>query len=59
MIVTDRDYNIDYFGFKTLERSYLLKVDGEISETPWHLYMRVALGIWGDWENVQKTGYAF
>ena len=56
MIVTDRDYNIDYFGFKTLERSYLLKVDGEISETPQHLYMRVALGIWGDdWENVQKT----
>jgi len=56
MIVTDRDYNIDYFGFKTLERSYLLKVDGKISETPQHLYMRVALGIWGDdWENVQKT----
>ena len=56
MIVTDRDYNIDYFGFKTLERSYLLRVDGEISETPQHLYMRVALGIWGDdWENVQKT----
>ena len=56
MIVTDRDYNIDYFGFKTLERSYLLKVDGQISETPQHLYMRVALGIWGDdWENVQKT----
>ena len=56
MIVTDRDYNIDYFGFKTLERSYLLKVDGEISETPQHLYMRVALGIWSDdWENVQKT----
>ena len=56
MIVTDRDYNIDYFGFKTLERSYLLRVDGKISETPQHLYMRVALGIWGDdWENVQKT----
>ena len=56
MIVTDRDYNIDYFGFKTLERSYLLKVDGAISETPQYLYMRVALGIWADdWENVQKT----
>ena len=56
MIVGDRDYNIDYFGFKTLERSYLLKVGGKISETPQHLYMRVALGIWGeDWENVQKT----
>jgi ribonucleoside-diphosphate reductase alpha chain len=56
MIVGDRDYNIDYFGFKTLERSYLLKVDGEIAETPQYLYMRVALGIWGDdWDNVQKT----
>lgn len=56
MIVGDRDYNIDYFGFKTLERSYLLKVDGKISETPQYLYMRVALGVWGDdWDNVQKT----
>ena len=56
MIVGDRDYSIDYFGFKTLERSYLLKVDGKISETPQYLYMRVALGIWGDdWDNVQKT----
>ena len=56
MIVRDRDYNIDYFGFKTLERSYLLKVDEEVCETPQFLYMRVALGIWGeDWDNVQKT----
>ena len=56
MIVGDRDYNIDYFGFKTLERSYLLKVNGEVAETPQYLYMRVALGIWGDdWDNVQKT----
>ena len=56
MIMGDRDYNIDYFGFKTLERSYLLKVDGEIAETPQYLYMRVALGIWGDdWDNVQRT----
>lgn len=56
MIMGDRDYSIDYFGFKTLERSYLLKVDGQISETPQYLYMRVALGIWGDdWDNVQKT----
>ena len=56
MIVGDRDYSIDYFGFKTLERSYLLKVDGNIAETPQYMYMRVALGIWGDdWENVQKT----
>jgi len=56
MIVGDRDYNIDYFGFKTLERSYFLKVDEEIAETAQYLYMRVALGIWGDdWDNVQKT----
>ena len=56
MIVGDRDFNIDYFGFKTLERSYLLKVDGEVAECPQYMYMRVALGIWGDdWDNVQKT----
>ncbi|HIN88541.1 MAG TPA: ribonucleoside-diphosphate reductase subunit alpha [Nitrospinaceae bacterium] len=56
MIVGDRDFNIDYFGFKTLERSYLLKIDGEVSETPQYLYMRVALALWGDdFDNVQKT----
>lgn len=44
----DRDYaNIDYFGFKTLERSYLLKVNGKPVERPQHLFMRVALGIHG------------
>ncbi len=41
----ERDYNFDFFGFKTLERSYLLKVNGEIVERPQHLFMRVALGI--------------
>jgi ribonucleoside-diphosphate reductase alpha chain len=56
MIVHDRDFNFDYFGFKTLQKSYLLKIDGEIAETPQHLYMRVALGIWGDnLVEVQKT----
>jgi ribonucleoside-diphosphate reductase alpha subunit len=56
MIVGDRDYNIDYFGFKTLERSYFLKIDGEVAETPQYMYMRVAVGIWGeDFENVQRT----
>lgn len=56
MIIADRDYNLDYFGFKTLERSYLLKSDGHIVETPQYMYMRVAVGIWhGDLENVQKT----
>jgi ribonucleoside-diphosphate reductase subunit M1 len=39
------DYKFDYFGFKTLEKSYLLKVDGKIIERPQHLYMRVALSI--------------
>ena len=41
----DRDLNYDYFGFKTLEKSYLLRVDGEVFERPQHLLMRVALGI--------------
>ena len=43
----ERDYNIDYFGFKTLERSYLMRVDNKIIERPQHLFMRVALGIHG------------
>ncbi|WP_127126082.1 ribonucleoside-diphosphate reductase subunit alpha [Pseudoflavitalea rhizosphaerae] len=44
-IIYDRDYAFDYFGFKTLEKSYLLKVDGKVAERPQHMYMRVALGI--------------
>ena len=40
-----RDHNYDYFGFKTLERSYLLKLDGEVAERPQHMLMRVAVGI--------------
>ena len=44
----ERDYNFDYFGFKTLERSYLFKLNGKIVERPQHLYMRVALGIHPD-----------
>ena len=44
-IIYDRDYGFDYFGFKTLEKSYLLKVDGKVVERPQHLYMRVAIGI--------------
>lgn len=42
-----RDFEYDYFGFKTLERSYLLKVNGEIVERPQHMLMRVALGVHG------------
>lgn len=45
----DRDYeNYDYFGFKTLERSYLLRIDDRPAERPQHLLMRVALGVHGD-----------
>ena len=43
-----RDYNYDFFGFKTLERSYLLKMYGEIAERPQHMLMRVAVGIHSD-----------
>ena len=48
MIDYDRDYLIDYFGFKTLERSYLFKVNDIIVERPQHMWMRVAIGIHGD-----------
>ena len=44
-IIYDRDFGFDYFGFKTLEKSYLLKIDGKIAERPQHLFMRVAVGI--------------
>lgn len=44
-IIYDRDYGYDYFGYKTLEKSYLLKVDGKIVERPQHMLMRVAVGI--------------
>jgi ribonucleotide reductase alpha subunit len=44
-IVYDRDFGYDYFGFKTLERAYLLKVNGVIVERPQHMIMRVAIGI--------------
>ena len=47
----NRDYLIDYFGFKTLERSYLFRVDNKIVETPQHMWMRVAIGIHGDLNN--------
>lgn len=44
-IIYDRDYAFDYFGFKTLEKSYLLKLQGKVAERPQHMYMRVAIGI--------------
>lgn len=53
MIDYERDYLIDYFGFKTLERAYLLKIHKKIVERPQHMWMRVALGIHGD--NLEKV----
>lgn len=44
-IIYDRDFGYDYFGFKTLERSYLLKMYGKVAERPQHMIMRVAVGI--------------
>ncbi len=44
-IIYNRDFNYDYFGFKTLERSYLLKLNGQIVERPQHMLMRVSIGI--------------
>ncbi len=47
-IIYDRDFGYDYFGFKTLERSYLLKLYGQVAERPQHMLMRVAVGIHKD-----------
>lgn len=52
-IVYDRDFNYQYFGFKTLERSYLLKINGKVAERPQHLLMRVAVGIHGP--NIERA----
>ncbi|MCW3125140.1 MAG: ribonucleoside-diphosphate reductase [Bacteroidetes bacterium] len=55
-IIYDRDFGFDYFGFKTLEKSYLLKIEGKIVERPQHMYMRVAVGIHkADIESAIKT----
>ena len=51
MIDQNRDYLIDYFGFKTLERSYLFKIGNKIVERPQHMWMRVSVGIHGDLMN--------
>jgi len=53
MIVHDRDYLIDYFGFKTLERAYLMKYNNVIVERPQYLWLRVAIGIHGN--NLEKV----
>lgn len=55
-IIYDRDYSFDYFGFKTLERSYLLRMEGKVVERPQHMLMRAALGIHGtDIESAIET----
>ncbi|GAF99982.1 unnamed protein product, partial [marine sediment metagenome] len=52
----DRDYNFDYFGFKTLERAYLMKSNGKVIERPQQMIMRVALGIHGkDFKDALNT----
>ena len=57
MIDDSRDFLIDYFGFKTLCKSYLLKVGGKNIETPQHMFMRVASGIWGRVKTQDGTVY--
>ncbi len=47
-IIYDRDYGFDYFGFKTLERSYLLRMGGQVVERPQHMLMRASVGIHGE-----------
>ena len=56
IINKELDYSYDYFGFKTLCRSYLLRSEGKIVETPQYMLMRVSIGIHGaDYENIEKT----
>jgi ribonucleoside-diphosphate reductase alpha chain len=49
----DRDYLIEYFGFKTLERAYLIRINGKIMERPQHMWLRVSIGIHGN--NLEKV----
>jgi len=55
MIVCDRDYLIDYFGFKTLDRAYLFKIGDKIVERPQHMWMRVAIGIHGNPNDINQS----
>ena len=57
MLDYQRDYLIDYFGFKTLERSYLFKVNDKVVERPQHMWMRVAIGIHGNNLDAVKETY--
>lgn len=51
----ERDFDLDYFGFKTLEKSYLLRHKGKVAERPQHMFMRVALGICEDKNNLKDA----
>lgn len=56
MLCYDRDYDYDFFGFKTVERLYLGRVGGKIIERPQHMWLRVALALWGDdMDRVRET----
>ena len=57
LIDYDRDYLIDYFGFKTLERAYLFRVNDKIIERPQHMWLRVSIGIHGDDIDAIKESY--
>ncbi|AGE56866.1 ribonucleotide reductase large subunit [Acanthocystis turfacea Chlorella virus NE-JV-3] len=48
LVKYDRDYDFDYFGFSTMRRLYLTKVDGKVVERPQHTYLRVAIALWGE-----------
>lgn len=47
-IVHSRDHNFEYFGYKVLEKSYLLKINGKVAERPQYMYMRTAIQVWGE-----------
>ncbi|KAK6456074.1 ribonucleoside-diphosphate reductase alpha subunit [Scheffersomyces xylosifermentans] len=56
LIEKQRDFELTYFGIKTLQKSYLLKIDGKVAETPQFMFLRVAIGIHGDnMEEVVET----
>ena len=57
IICYDRDYLIDYFGFKTLENAYLFKLNNKVIERPQHMWMRVAIGIHGNNIDLIKETY--
>ena len=59
MIDYNRDYLIDYFGIKTLERAYLLRINKVIVERPQHMWMRVSIGIHGNKLDKIKETYDY